>query len=77
MTTETTDITIEIDTAVGPRVCYRDYGWDRTAEIEAAIPEGQAVDWSSAVRVTPAGCDPVWYHAPLVPAEWLTALDDA
>lgn len=57
------EIEFELESAVGPRVLYGDT--DTAADVEAGIPDGYTVDWSSAVKISAPGCASRW-SAPLV-----------
>lgn len=60
---EPTEIVVEMDSPNGPRVTY---GAQDAATVEAEIPEGWTVDWSSAVSLAASGTHAVRYAAPLV-----------
>lgn len=57
------EVEIAMDTPNGPRVTY---GLQDAAEVEAELPEGWSIDWSSAVKLTPPGTQPIRHAAPLV-----------
>ena len=58
-----TEIEVEMDTPNGPRVTY---GAQDAETVEAEIPDGWDVDWSSAVNLAPSGTHRIRYAAPLV-----------
>jgi hypothetical protein len=60
---EPTEIEVELDSPNGPRVRY---GAQDAETVEAEIPEGWEVDWSSAINLAPTGTHRIRYSAPLV-----------
>jgi hypothetical protein len=63
---EPTEIEVEMDSPNGPRVRY---GAQDAETVEAEIPNGWTVDWSSAVNLAVTGTHCIRYSAPLVAAE--------
>jgi hypothetical protein len=60
---EPTEIQITLDGPNGPRVVY---GAQDAETVEAEIPEGWSVDWSSQIDLTATGTHSIRYAAPLV-----------
>lgn len=61
-----TEIEVELDSANGPRVTYGEHEID---DVEASLPRGWAVDWSSAHQISAPGATPVRYAAALTGAK--------
>lgn len=60
---EPTDVEVRLDTPNGPLV---EYGGHDVETVEAEIPEGYTVDWSSAIEISVTGAHTLRYRAPLV-----------
>ena len=59
---------IQMESPVGPRVLTMPGA--AIEDVEADLPKGWSVDWTSQVRIAPAGTDTGWeFSAPLVLAE--------